>query len=62
MASRYFGISRGQKEFDIVEGSSTNSTNVELVVDLAANVEKSELIDMLNALKNKILKSTYPPK
>ncbi len=62
MASHYYGINRGQTEFSVVESTSTNSTDIELVIDLTKNVTKSELMVKLEELANYILtKSTYPP-
>lgn len=61
MASRYWGINRGQTEFDIVEGSSTNSTDLELVLDLTKNLSKSEVLVKLEELENRIVKSDWPP-
>jgi hypothetical protein len=34
VASRFYGKNFGQTEFQIVEGASTNSTDMELSVDL----------------------------
>lgn len=61
MASRYYGLNRGQNEHDIVEGSSTNSVDIELVVDLDSNSPtKEDVLLALEKLENYILKSTYP--
>lgn len=60
MASRYFGINRGQQQTDIVEGSSTNSKDIELAVDLTKSVTKKELLLAMDLLANYILRGTYP--
>lgn len=43
MANRYFGINRGQVEEDVVEGASTNSTDIEVNVNLA-NVDNQRQV------------------
>lgn len=61
MASRFYGLDRGETEFNVTESSSTTSKDVEVVLDLAANLEKNELLIKLDEIKNHILKGTYPP-
>ena len=61
MASRYYGINRGQTEFSVAEGSSTNTKDVELVVDLAKNLTKAEVIEKIDEIKNHVLKGNWPP-
>lgn len=61
MANRYFGLNRGQTEFDIVQDSSTNSTDIELRVDLSKSLTKSEVLVKLEELENAILKNQWPP-
>lgn len=63
MATRLFGISRGENEFQITEGvgSATASDNIELTVDLAVNLKKEDVVLALEKLMNHILtKSQYP--
>jgi hypothetical protein len=71
MASQYFGLDVGDGEFSIQEDSSTNSTVVELVVNLATTtvnesgstraITKQEVLDCLEKLENHIIKSNWPP-
>lgn len=66
MASRYYGINKGQRKTDVVEGSSTNSTGIELVVDLAAiagdGQAKRDILNALEYLKQYIInKAKFPP-
>lgn len=60
MANRFFGFNRGQTEFQIVESGSTQTKDVELNLDLSKNITKSELLKMLDEIKNYLLKSQYP--
>ena len=61
MASRYYGINRGQTEFSVVEGSSTGTKDVELVVDLSKSLTKAEVLEKIEEIKNHILKGNWPP-
>lgn len=61
MASRYYGINKGQTEFAIVEGSSTNSTNIELVVNLASSPSREDVILALEKFENYIISHIWPP-
>lgn len=61
MAKQYFGLNRGQTEFDITQDSSTVSKDVELVIDLSKSLTKSEVLIKLEELENAILKNQWPP-
>jgi len=61
MADRIYGLDRGDTEFDVSEGSSSPAKDVEVVVDLAVSLEKSEVIRKLEEIKNHIVKGDWPP-
>lgn len=63
MATRLYGLSRGETEFQVSEtvGSATVSDNIELTVDLAANLTKEEILLALEMFTNHILKGQFPP-
>ena len=61
MADRIYGLDRGDTEFDVVEGSSTPTKDVEVVVDLAVSLEKSEVLQKIEEIKNHIVKGDWPP-
>lgn len=63
MANRYYGIDRGkQGDGDVTEdSSSTATTDLEVRVDLAANMDKSEVLMALDNLKRYIAQDTWPP-
>lgn len=61
MADRIYGLDRGDTEFDVVEGSSSPTKDVEVVVDLEVNLKKSEVLDQLDMIRNHILKGNWPP-
>lgn len=61
MAKRYYGLSRGQTEFDVDEDSSTTSNDVEVVFDLSKSYTKIELLNQLDMIKNRIIKDDFPP-
>ena len=63
MATRRYGISRGETEFNITEavGAATAADGIELTVDLAVSLEKSEVLIALDMIKNHIIKGNWPP-
>lgn len=61
MADRFFGLNRGQTEFQAAEGAATQATDIEVRVDLTKNLTKSEVLQKLEELSNHILKGKWPP-
>lgn len=63
MATRLYGISRGETEFQITEGvgSAVAADNIELTVDLAANLTREDILLALEKFENHILKGLFPP-
>jgi hypothetical protein len=66
MAERFYGINRGETEKDVVEGSATTATtDVEVRIDLAGidttGQGRNEVIQMLEYIKNAIMKDSWPP-
>ena len=63
MAERFYGIDRGEQGVrNVTEGSgSTATTDVEVRVDLAANMQKMEVLLALDTIKEAILQDTWPP-
>ncbi len=61
MASRYYALDIGDNMTEVVEGSSTGSKTVEVVVDLADNATRDQVIVALENIKNYILQDSWPP-
>lgn len=61
MADRIYGLDRGQTEFSVSEGSVSPTKDVEVVVDLAKNLTKAEVIMALDMIINHITKGNWPP-
>jgi len=61
MADRIYGLDRGDQEHDVSEGSSSPTKDVEIVVDLAVSLEKSEVLQLIDMMKNHIIKGNWPP-
>lgn len=61
MASRYFGLNRGQTRTDVVEGSSTGSKTFELAVNLADNADRREVLIAMEEIRDYILAGIWPP-
>lgn len=58
MANRFYGLNRGQTEFNVTEGASTGSVDVEVNIDLTKNLTKEEVLQIIYMLGNHILKNT----
>jgi hypothetical protein len=63
MADRFYGIDRGEQGVrNVTEGAaSTATTDVEVRVDLAANMSKQEVLLAIDVLKEAIFQDTWPP-
>lgn len=61
MASEFYGVNRGQTEFQVVFQSSTPGKNVEVKVDLTAGMTKEEVLRALEIIANNIVKGNWPP-
>lgn len=64
MATRRFEINRGETFYNITEnvGAATAVKNLEVTVDLASNMTKSEVLAALDMLSDYINSmSQYPP-
>jgi hypothetical protein len=76
MATRLYGISVGQTEFQVTEavGSATVSNNIELTVDLGTAivtdsnapggiraVKKEEVVQALEMIINHLITNNFPP-
>lgn len=61
MAVRYYGVNRGQHQTDVVNGTSTNSTDLELAMDLTKNITKLEARILCDMILDQMFKETSPP-
>lgn len=63
MATRIYGISKGQTEFEVTEGvgSAIASDSMEFTFDLASSLTKEDVLKALEIFKNHILKGKFPP-
>lgn len=63
MATRLYGLSRGETEFEVTEGvgSAVAADSVEVTIDLAVSLEKHEVLKALDMIKNHITKGNWPP-
>lgn len=63
MATRIYGISRGETEFQITEGvgSAVAADGMEFTFDLAVGLTKGEVLRGLDMIKAHILKGNFPP-
>jgi hypothetical protein len=60
MASRFYGLNKGETEFSVAESSSTTSKDFEAVVDLTKSLVKSEVLQGLGYIRNTIIKGNLP--
>lgn len=61
MADRFYGLDRGDVKNDISEDSSSPTKDVEVAVDLAIGMDKSEVLILLDEIKAYILENQWPP-
>lgn len=61
MADRYYGLDRGERLKDVSENSSTTSKDVEIRIDLAPGMSRSEVLELLEYLEMHILQDIWPP-
>lgn len=66
MARQYWGINRGQTEFQVATSSSTTGDDFEVsynaaTVDGDAGMGRQEFLQALEMIKNNILKGNWPP-
>mgnify|MGYP003572758074 CR=1 FL=1 len=61
MASRYYGMDRGEIQEDIDEDSSTTSSDVEIVIDLSKSLTRAEVLEIMDMLKRRILEDDWAP-
>lgn len=57
----YYGVNKGKNLDTAVVGTSTNTTDVEIVVNATNVTDKVALLVALEALEAFIVKSNYPP-
>jgi len=63
MATRRYGISRGETDQQITEGvgAATASDNIEITVDLAVSLTKEDVLLALRKFESHIMKGNWPP-
>ena len=63
MATRIYGISRGESRQQITEGvgSVVAADSVELTVDLASSLTKEDVLLALNKIEQHIINGDWPP-
>lgn len=57
MADIFYGLDRGDTEFDVVQDTSSPTKDVEVVVDDAVSLTKEEVVRALDMIKNHIIKN-----
>lgn len=60
MATRYFGVDKGKTQTDVVQDSGTTSKDVEIEIDLAAGMDRQQVLLAIEYIKNVILQSKWP--
>lgn len=63
MATRRYGLSRGESEFQVTEavGAAVAADGVEVTFDLAVSLTRQDVLDALDAIKRHIIKGNFPP-
>lgn len=61
MATRFYGLNRGQQLKDVVVGTSTNSTNIEITVNDAVNLTQQNIDTLIETLQQFIYNQRATP-
>jgi hypothetical protein len=61
VANYFYGINKGQNEYQAVVGTSTNSVDIELNVNGTNVTTKQDIVNALKKLKNYILRLPFTP-
>jgi len=57
MAKKYFGLNRGQNKDDVTTGAAVLNKGIEIVIDDAQGMTKSEILIKLEELEAAILEA-----
>ena len=57
----YYGLNKGDNEYEAAVDTSTTSKDVEIVVNATNVTDRTTLLITLEALQNFILRSNFPP-
>ena len=61
MANYFFGVNKGQDDFDVTVASTTQSKDVELNI-LSTNItDKESVVLALEHIMNQVIRSGFPP-
>jgi len=62
MADRFYGLDRGDNfDTEVTEQATSPTKDVEIAIDLAVSLEKSEVVDLIERIKQHIIKGNWPP-
>lgn len=63
MATRRYGLSKGETEFQVLEevGAAVVNNSMEFTFDLAANLTREDVLKAIEMFENHILKYNFPP-
>jgi len=63
MATRRYGLSRGDQETQVTEavGAATAADHVEVTFDLAVGLTKEDVVLTLEKIKHWIINGNFPP-
>jgi hypothetical protein len=61
MASRYYGLALGANAYEVVEGASSDTTDIEVQVDLANSPTREDVVVGLTNIINYIMRDQWPP-
>lgn len=61
MATRFYGLNRGQTLKDVAIGTSTTSTNVEIAINDAVSLKQSDIWNLIDVLQEYIYNQRSTP-
>lgn len=57
----FYGVNKGQGDFDVTVASSTQTKDVEVQINQANVTDKQSVILALEHILNQVIRSPYPP-
>jgi hypothetical protein len=61
MAVRFWGLNRGQYDKDVVEQAADPTKDCAVKIDLAKNLTRTDVLQLLEMIKIKLMKDVWPP-
>jgi len=61
MATFYYGLNKGQRQENVVVGTSTNSTDIEITINGTNVTSQQDALNAIENIENFIAQYKFPP-